>query len=82
MPHDHFNLNDSALALEDKNRIKANVRACDKHLADLMRVHGSPTGPTVFPHPDKRLKGRCKGVAGGRKSDGQAVIAATSLPFP
>jgi hypothetical protein len=42
MPTDYFAEDDSGLFSEDKLRHEANVRACDKHLRDLVRVHGSP----------------------------------------
>lgn len=40
MPTDYYDLNDSALALEDNQRHEANVKACARHLKALVRVHG------------------------------------------
>jgi hypothetical protein len=47
---------DAEISDGDEQRYDAGVRACAKHLADLVRVHG--------PHPEPRPKGRRKGKAG------------------
>jgi hypothetical protein len=58
MSRDNYDFSDSALALEDKTRREAGMKACDKHLADLMRVHGG--------HPEPRRKGHRRARRAGR----------------